>query len=74
MNRLNGQVVNILAFWRWRLGLLHKTVKQAQVALYSPKMQICQVCLDASYGDAPPQAISPNRYNNLTCLTGESQA
>ena len=47
----DGLVVDVLAFWRGRLGSNPESVKFTQFAIDSPPMQPCTVCLGASCGD-----------------------
>ena len=39
-----------------------ESIKLLQVAIYSPQMQLCTVCLDASQGDGLRQLATPDRY------------
>ena len=49
--RPDGRVVDVLAYNRGKLGSNRKTVNLTQVAVDSPLMQSCAVCVGASYGN-----------------------
>ena len=58
-DRPDGRVVDVLVFRRRRLGSNPESVKLTQVAIDSPTMQPCTVCLGASCGDGLSQLATP---------------
>ena len=55
------RIVDVLAFWRGKLGSMHEPVKLPQVTIDSPPVQPCTVCLGASYSDRLRQLVTSNR-------------